>query len=451
MKVQALVVFSLMLMLSHATNADSMMREGLTPYGAEQKGNSEGTIPSWEGGVTPDKMPKLTGGLENPFKDEKPLYVITSKNLQQYEKLLPYGQKVLFKTYPETYKIPVYPSHRTASAPDWVYQNIAKNQTTAKLVNDGNGIQNAFGGVPFPIPKSESGEYDAYKILWNHITRWRGVYVKVETSDTPVQANGSYSLVTSDQEVSFLFYDQSRNFEALNNKLSYFMASIKKPARLAGGAVLIHETLDRTVEDRLAWVYNAGSRRVRRAPSVAYDMPVASTDNLLTADDVDMFNGALDRYEWTYIGKQELLIPYNNFVLSNTTADHKRVLGKGHINPDLTRFELHRVWIIEGNLKSDVRHIYKKRRFYIDEDSWSIVQSDQYDSRGELWRVHMSYLVNYYHVPVTWSALTANYDLVSKRYFAGFLDNSNGVALKFSDEVPPESYFKPQALRRRGR
>ena len=127
------------------------------------------------------------------------------------------------------------------------------------------------------------------------------------------------------------------------------------------------------------------------------------------------------------------------------------MLQKGHINPELTRYELHRVWVIEGTLKSGVRHVYQKRRFYIDEDSWSIVQADQYDARGELWRVHLSYLVNYYHVPVTWAALSANYDLVSKRYFAGFLDNSNGIAIKFSDTMPPETYFKPQSLRRRGR
>lgn len=439
-----------MLMATLVVHANPM-GEGLTPYGAEQNGNADNTIPAWEGGITPDAMPKIEKGLENPFKDEKPLYVVTANNQSQYDSVLSAGQKALLAAYPKTYQIPVYPSHRTASAPQWVYDNIARNHSTAKLVNEGNGIEDAFGGVPFPVPKNAEGQYDAHKILWNHLTRWRGIYVTAESSDAPVQTSGSYSLVTSQQEVGFLFYDPKRTFDTLDNKLSYFMASIKKPARLAGGAVLIHETLDRTKEERLAWAYNSGTRRVRRAPSVAYDMPVASTENLLTADDVDMFNGAPDRYDWQYIGKQELLIPYNNFELSNATADHKRVLQKGHINPELTRYEMHRVWVIEGTLKSGVRHVYQKRRFYIDEDSWSIVQADQYDARGELWRVHLSYLVNYYHVPVTWAALSANYDLVSKRYFAGFLDNSNGIAIKFSDTMPPETYFKPQSLRRRGR
>ena len=189
---------------------------------------------------------------------------------------------------------------------------------------------------------------------------------------------------------------------------------------------------------------------MRRAPSVGYDNPVPSADNLLTADDVDMFNGALDRYDWRFVGKQEMLIPYNNFKLSNQTGDYDQLLKKGHVNPDLTRYEMHRVWVIEGSVKKGTRHLYSKRRFYLDEDSWSIVQADQYDARGNLWRVHVSYLVNYYHVPVTWSALSVNHDLESKRYYASFLDNSNGLAIEFLNAPPKKGEFSPQALRRGG-
>ena len=180
-------------------------------------------------------------------------------------------------------------------------------------------------------------------------------------------------------------------------------------------------------------------------------MPVPSADNLITADDVDMFNGALDRFEWRFVGKQELYIPYNNFALSQATGDDKALLHKHHINPDLTRYELHRVWVVDGTAKQGVRHLYSKRRFYIDEDTWGIVQADQYDARGKLWRVHLSYMVNYYHVPVTWSAVGASYELESGRYFAGYLDNSSGLAIEFGDKAPADNYFSPQSLRRMGR
>lgn len=434
-----------------AANAQPVaLPEGLTPYGAEQKGNTAGTIPAWDGGMAANKAPPPKQ-LENPFRDEKPLFVITAANKSQHLDQLTVGQVALLERYPDSYRIPVYPSHRTASAPQWVYDNIARNHQHAKLVNAGNGIEQAYGGVAFPVPVDQDGQVNALKIIWNHLTRWRGIHIKAELSEAPVHANGSYSLVTASHEAYFVYYDRNKTADSLDNKLSYFLAFIKQPSRLAGGGLLVHETIDRIKEPRAAWVYNSGTRRVRRAPSVEYDMPVPSADNLITADEVDMFNGALDRYNWSFVGKQEVYIPYNNFDLSNATEDDKALLHKGHINPDLTRYELHRVWVVEGTVKEGVRHLYTKRRFYIDEDSWSIVQADQYDARGKLWRVSLSYLVNYYHVPVTWSAASANYDLESGRYFAGYLDSANGIGIQFDDDSPGEGYFSPQSLRRMGR
>lgn len=433
------------------TAESNELAAGLTPYGAEQNGNAAGTIPPWEGGLAADKMPPVKQQLDNPFADEKPLFVITAGNRAQYEKQLTPGQVALLERYPETYRIPVYPSHRTAAAPQWVYDNIAVNHRQAKLVNDGNGIEKAYGGIAFPVPAGADGNIDPVKVLWNHLTRWRGIHIKAETSEAPVQTNGMYALVTASQEAYFPYYDRNKNADTLDNKLSFYLAFIRKPSRLAGGGVLVHETIDRIKEPRAAWVYNSGTRRVRRAPSIEYDMPVPSADNLITSDDVDMFNGAVDRFDWRYLGKQEIYIPYNNFELSNATKNDSELLHKGHINPELTRYELHRVWVIEGTIKDGLRHIYSKRRFYLDEDSWSIVESDQYDARGKLWRVHLSYMVDYYHVPVTWAAVSVSHDLESGRYFAGYLDNANGMAIKFGEDSPSEGYFSPQSLRRMGR
>ena len=424
---------------------------GLTPYGAEQAASQDKMIPEWQGGLTPDNMPAVKQGLENPFKNEKPLYVITSKNADQYPSLLTPGQLALLKTYPDTYRLPVYPTHRTAAAPSWVYRNIASNHANATLVNDGNGIQQSQGGVAFPVPKQADGEYDAQKIIWNHITRWAGMYVTMRFSESAVQRNGSYVLTTSEMQYYSLYNNPELTANNLNNRLFYLLGQIREPARLSGDAILIHETLDRTLQERQSWVYNTGTKRVIRTPSVAYDTPAPASDNLVTMDDTDMFNGALDRYDWHFLGKQIKLIPYNHFDLSNTTHDDKQVLKTGHINPELTRYEAHRVWVVEATLKKGTRHIYHKRRFYLDEDTWSIVESDKYDARGDLWRVSLNYLVNYYHVPATLPALIAHHDLQAQRYFAGFLDNSKGIAVQFHDTAPQESHFTPQNLRRLGR
>lgn len=432
----------------------AQLGKSLTPYGAERAGNKDGSIPAWDGGITKDRIPanyQHKAKHPDPYADDKILYTITAANLAQYEDRLPAGIKALLKTFPETYSVPVYPSRRSASAPQWVYDNIAKNAVTAELVASGNGFAHAYGGVPFPIPRNAQGQVEPLMILWNHLTRWRGIYVIRSSADASVQRNGAYNLVTSQQEVDFLYYHRNGSFDQLNNQLLYFLSFVKAPARLAGSAVLVHDTLDQTKEPRSAWGYNAGQRRVRRAPNLAYDTPVASADGMMTADDLDIFNGAADRHDWTFLGKKEMIIPYNNYRLNSPEFKYDDLLKPGHINPEATRFELHRVWVIEGKLKKGQRHLYSRRTFYLDEDTWNIAVADQYDARGDLFRVSVSHLMNYYEVPVPWTALDVYYDLTSQRYFAGFLDNEEQGSLEFHDEPPADGYFSPQSLRRRSK
>jgi hypothetical protein len=422
----------------------------LTPYGAEKMGNAGGTIPEWQGGLSLEAAPSSNSVLTDPFHHDARLYSIDAGNAGSYRDLLNPGQHALLQRYP-SYRIDVYPSRRSAAAPSWVYDNIARNHLTAKLSNGGNGIENAFGGIPFPVPTDEDGTINPHKVLWNHLTRWRGVYLSLLNSEAPVHENGSYSLVTNRQEVSFLMYHPDKRFEDIDNKLAYLIAAVQSPARLAGTAALVHETLDRVKEERAAWIYDSGSRRVRKAPTLAYDTPIQATDSLLTADMVDMFNGAPDRYHWRFVGKREMLIPYNSYRLSLATDRPDEMIRPGHINPEFTRHEVHRVWVVEGQLKEGVRSIYGKRTFYIDEDTWFIVQSDLYDSRQELWRVHLAHPVNYYQVPVVWPAATVMHDLRTGRYHLSYLENSNGQAVRFDQTPPRDSYFTQQSLRRMGR
>ena len=226
------------------------------------------------------------------------------------------------------------------------------------------------------------------------------------------------------------------------------LQQVTSPARLAGTALLVHETMDQVKEPRKAWTYNTGQRRVRLAPNIAYDAPGTASDGLRTTDDFDMFNGAPDRYNWELKGKQEMYVAYNNYKLHSDTVTIKDILQPGHINPDLTRFEKHRVWVVEANLKPEYRHIYQKRVFYIDEDSWQIQVADMYDSRGELYRVAIAHGVNYYEVPTQWSTLEVYHDLNSRRYLAMGLDNETKM-YDFSSPLN-DGKFTPQALRRVG-
>jgi hypothetical protein len=418
----------------------------LTPFGAEKAGNAAGTIPEWTGGITKAPAAYKTPGQHHvdPFADDKPLFTITKANLDQYKDNLTPGQIAMFNTYPNSYQMPVYQTRRSGSAPQWVYDNTIKNATTAKLLDGGNGFSDAYGGIPFPIPQN------GVEALWNHIARYRGTYIVRRASEVAVQRNGSYSLVTSQQEAMFKFYNPKGTAADLNNIMFYYLSFTKSPARLAGGAVLVHETLDQVKEPRQAWGYNAGQRRVRRAPNLAYDTPIAAADGLRTADDTDMINGSPDRYDWKLIGKKEIYIPYNSYKVTSPEVKYKDLLQVGHLNPAFTRNELHRVWVVEGTLKSGSRHIYSKRTLFLDEDSWQAAVVDQYDGRGELWRVSIAYLKNYYDLPTTWSALDSFHDLQARRYHVQNLDNEEPSTIDFSQAVPDDGYFKPAALRRRG-
>ena len=418
------------------------LNQDLTPLGAERAGNADGTIPAWTGGIT--RPPAgYTPGMHHPdpFAGEQPLYVITKTNLDQYRDKLTAGNLALLQAYPD-YKLPVYPTHRTAAVPQYAYDATLANATRAQLINDGNGVTGAIIGEPFPIPQN------GQEVMWNFLLRYRGVMAMRQVSQAAPTRGGDYTLVNFEEKFLFNYLVPGMTEEKLNNTVFYFMQEVKAPARLAGYILLVHETLDQVKEPRRAWTYNTGQRRVRRAPEVAYDNPGTAADGMRTSDQLDMFNGALDRYTWTLVGKKEMIVPYNSYKLHSDQVKYKDILKPLHINQDLTRYELHRVWVVDAKLKPDTSHVYQRRTFYIDEDSWQVLVVDQYDSRGQLWRVSEAHCINYYEVPCFWSTLEVHTDLIAGRYLAFGLQNE-GPAFDYSVRYTPAD-FSPDTLRREG-
>ncbi|WP_100642313.1 DUF1329 domain-containing protein [Alteromonas facilis] len=437
---------------SHATlakvSADEAAKLGdsLTPLGAEKAGNADGSIPAWTGGITTPPAGFVPGGFHiDPFPEDKPLFEITAANYQEYSSMLSDGQKKMFETYPDTYRMPVYQTRRTASNPQSIYDATKANATRAELLDGGNGLTGAAIGIPFPIPQ------DGLEAIWNHILRYRGEAVARFGGQAAVTASGDYNVIGFDEELLINYSKPGITPEQLleQNILFMFKQQVTKPARLAGTALLVHETVDQIKEPRKAWTYNTGQRRVRLAPNIAYDTPGTAADGLRTTDDFDMFNGSPNRYNWELKGKQELFIAYNNYKLHSDKVSYADILSPNHVNPDLTRFEKHRVWVVEATLKDEFRHVYQKRVFYIDEDSWQIHVADMYDNRGELYRVGLAYGVNYYDVPTHWSTLDVYHDLNSRRYLAIGLDNEERM-YDFTIR-PDEKEFTASALRREGK
>lgn len=420
----------------------SLMGTELTPMGSIMAGNADGSIPAWAGGLTADAAPVTEDGqYSSPFADEQPLFVVTANNAAQYQDVLTAGQLAMLQRYPN-YELKVYPSHRSISMPADFNERTMENLKNTTMTSDGYGVENYDYGTPFPQPT------EGLEVMWNHLTRYRGGSLNRVFSSATVQSNGEPLVVT--YEAINVFREKVSDLPPGDNLLNYSRIVSLAPARLAGEITLVHDSLNQVEEPRAAWQYSPGQRRVRRAPVVAYDSSARYSYGQVVSDSVDGFNGAPDRYDWQLIGKQELLVGYNAYALIDRTLKHTDILDTGHLANEHSRYEKHRVWVVEATLKEGARHVYAKRRFYIDEDSWKIMASDIYDSRGQLWRQYESHLVFLHDIQVPVTAIEATYDLLSGQYATNFMINESprkaiyGVAY-------PASEFTPAKLKRLGK
>ncbi len=414
------------------------LSKDLTPIGAERAGNKDGSIPKWEGGLT--KAPAgfdAKKGWADPYAADKPLFSITAANAEQYKDKLAPGQLALLKRYP-SYKIDVYPTRRSAAFPESAYEAVKAEAGKIDSANEGNSVLNQVAStVPFPIPKT------GVEAIWNHAFRYRGDTLIRDQTEFPVQTNGSFTPVKRHEETIF-----SNGLKNGSNVLFYFRTTYKAPSSIAGDALLAHDFIDQVKQPRAAWVYNPGTRRVLRAPEVSYDTPRNGVDGLSTVDDYDGFNGSPDRFDWKLVGKKEMIIPYNNFKLTDKSLKYTDIIKAGTYNQSLVRYELHRVWVVEATLKAGKSHVYSKRVYYLDEDSWQIAHGDLFDGRGELWRVLEIFGVQYYNAPAFFIGGSAQYDLQARRYVSSGLTNEE-KPIQFNVPLKP-SDFTPDALRRIG-
>lgn len=414
----------------------------LTPMGAIKAGNGD-AIPAWDGGlVTPPANYKGDGRYVDPFPNDKELFRIDQTNVDEYADKLTPGQVAMIKTY-DSYFIPVYETRRTGAYPEVVQNKTKENATNVSLIESGNGLSNYQTAIPFPIPKN------GLEAIFNHITRYRGGSVTRNVAQVTPQPNGDFSAVkfteSFTERVQLKDYDPSED----ENVMFYFKQTITAPSRLAGNVLLVHETINQVKEPRRAWLYNSGQRRVRRAPSVAYDGPGTAADGQRTSDNLDLYNGAPDKYNWELKGRKELYIPYNSYRLASEDLSYKDIIKPGHVNQELARYELHRVWHVTATLKDGERHVYKVRDFYIDEDTWQIAVVDHYDGRDNLWRVAEAHAMQVYDASIPAYAFETLYDLLSGRYLVMGMTNEESDPYSYGVERSSREYT-PAALRRAG-
>jgi len=417
----------------------------LTPMGAVRAGNEDGTIPEWTGGLQgpPDG---ITVGADlfrpDPFADDEVLFTITADNYLEYADQLMPSSIALFEHKP-TYTMNIYPSRRSCALPQFVYDDIRRNATVANLVSDGNGVSGATMAAPFPFPT------EGQHLVWNHNLRYRGFRTVRQFASLAPSNSGDFTPVIVQDQAIFLYSNPALgSYDDLNNISLKYLQTVIAPSRRAGDIILVHETINQGVGARNAWTYNPGMRRVRRAPTVAYDNPQSYSDGLSTADQLDMYNGSPDRYDWVIQGSEEYYIPYNDYALSSPDHEYTEIAQPSHLNQDLIRYEPHRVWVTEGRMVDGARHIYSRRVHYQDEDTYQIVGAQLYDSRGELWRIMEAYMINFYDVPLCFTIGEVSYDLQNGRYSVQGLTNQE-PQIDFEGTFTEED-FNPDALRRGG-
>ena len=412
----------------------------LTYSGAIKEGNSSGTIPPWTGGLSapPSNWDKKLG-YSDPFSSEKPLFTITKENSSKYSKYLTDGQAALLKSV-KNFRMPVYTTHRTTVLPSNIIADVVNEVGKARIVSHSIVGRNV-SHVPFPTPKT--GE----EAIYNFLMRYLGNGYEREYSWFPVRPGKKYYRVGfRDKGVMAQGMKPSQVSKGLNYA---FYANFTAPSTLVGTVYLVHDFVDTMKNRRAAWIYSAGARRVRRAPDLEYDNIADGTEGMRTTDQYNAFNGATDRYNWKLVGRKEFFVPYNTYKISDKKYKYADVIGDGTVNADLMRYELHRVWVVEATLKSDSKHIYGKRVFYLDEDSWAILGEDSYDVRGNLWRIGIHGLIQAYDKLVPWPNILMWHDLTNGNYLVTHLDNEVKKPIKF-DINERWSNFQPDALRRRG-
>ncbi|MHC8380906.1 DUF1329 domain-containing protein [Pseudomonas sp. LB3P14] len=427
-----------------ATSADlARLGNELTPFGAEKAGNASGSIPAWNGGLT-QAPAGWKPGHGDPYGTDKPLYSINGKNLAQYQAQLPPGQVELIKTYPG-YRLDVYPTHRSCSFPTEIAQRTKAFAAQSKIGSDGWNLEQAAGAaIPFPVPQS------GIEVMWNYKLRYMAKGRRAQVSMLLREKSGELSELKQWASEYYPYNDAAVKSPAdAGDYEAKMLYDVLTPPSRAGEMYLVHGYLDKPQD---SWIYFPGQRRVRRAPSFAYDNPIAGTDSLYFVDQINMFTGAMDRYDFKLIGKKEMMVPYNSYKLVDKSNKYENLMGQDYLNRDAQRYEQHRVWVVEATVKADKRHSFAKRVFFVDEDSWALLHVDMYDAKGNLWRVQEGSL---WANPQTQSCTGfeyVSYDLVARRYIAdGFtqegevLDLTAGLEGRVSDKL-----FNSNELRRSG-
>lgn len=413
----------------------------LTPIGAEKGGTPDGRIPAWDGGLKTPPAGYVKGGrLVDPYPQDKPLFTITAATAAKYAAQLSPGHRALFAKYAD-YTMPVFQTRRSVAYPQAIYDATQANLKSAKLLGS-DALSGARLGFPFPKPQN------GVEVMWNHRTRYRGDATQTQTTQAIVRPGSAPQYLKQTERVLYRYANLRNPADmSTSNILLYYLTWFGSTPNDVDFTALVHETANSEKDQRDVWVIPPKIPRMFRIPPVGYDQPFPGSDGIQFIDMVDMYNGAFDRYVWKLAGKRELFIPYNSHRISSGAWKYPQLLKPDHLNQEATRYELHRVWVIEATERGGKRHLFGKRTFYVDEDSWNVVLVENEDREGRLWRFQEGHLVTLYENLSTNCLPVVAYDLKDGRYFINRLLGEDRPPQEVGDMK--EGDFLPATVRSR--
>jgi Protein of unknown function (DUF1329) len=423
----------------------SLLDTTLTPLGGERAGNADGSIPAWTGGLTAPPLPSTTPTATHLFEDEKPLYEVNASNMAQYADLLSEGVKAQITKFGLTLK--VYQTHRTAAAPQYVYDNAKKNVVNAKLDPAGGrlGFTGGYGAIPFPIIDTSDPLTGGSQLIWNHLSAWVGYSEITLFAPGMVVIDGKPILVAGTYSRSYYpYYDPNGSLATFGGYYSTAHYYDKAPGSVVGQETLVWHSTNVNVHPDIVWTLLNGQGRVRKAPNMAFDAPNPESNGISCEDEASTFYGNPSQYDWTLVGKKEMLVPYNcNRLLFTNIEDF---LLPHFPDPNLVRWEKHRMWVVDANLVPGIHNVNSRRRLYFDEDTSYGLLGEGYDGGGNLWKAYTMYLECVPSLPGTIEMCTATFQLQTGDYVID--GNNNYMQFSGAQFITPQApaLFEPQEM-----
>ncbi|MBP8926246.1 MAG: DUF1329 domain-containing protein [Pseudomonadales bacterium] len=445
------IALGLIWTVAHAALSDeelTLLGTTLTPWGAEIAGSADGSYPAYTGGIKPPAgFDQESGVWPDPYPEDKPLFSIDAKNMEQYKDRLLEGQMELMRRYP-SYRMDIYPTRRSAWLPERIIKNALANARNpeCKTSSDGVGVYGCWGGTPFPIP------HNGYEAMWNHLLFYT-TPGEFNSSAFLANANGSITMLLQTRTIGDYPYFNPEKTPYEGTGIYYLrpLSTTMQPTREAGTQTLLWYPLRYDIDDQRAWSYQPGQRRVRLAPEFSYDTPVAQMGGVMFFDEINLFAGRMDRFKFELKGRKLMYLPYNNYRMHLLQGDPKQLLGPHHFLPEKVRFEARRVWVVEATPLPGVRHMASKKRFYLDEDTWVALAYEGWDHSDKQFRLLMGNgIADYAHGGVILGSSAQVYDFSRGQYAGVQLMLAKGGYARYGHPFPTDAEMAPARMGSRG-